>query len=358
MRVIMFPAVGVQNENRYIDILVSALRAEGVVVENWTKHLSFQQGDVFHVHWPEIVAEIRDRKNNLLRGLWIEQQFFSTIRRVKKNGGRVVWTVHDLAPHDAKLRDSPFLKKFMQRFMAQVDVACSLTAAGIDQIKQTLPSLNHARFCVTHHPHYRTVLGEHTPASTAREKLGIQPAQRVYSFIGSLRPNKRPDLVTSAFRALPQADNFLIVAGGANSEMTAKITQAAQGQPNIRLDLRRIPEDEIGDLYAATDIMVFPGTDYFNSGTIYTALSLNVPVLAAWSPSNAELQQAVGNQWLYLYQGDFTADVLAEAGRTLIRRTADSRCNLDLFEPKACALEHIEAYSTPTTSCCEHNHAA
>ncbi len=355
MRVIMYPAVGVQNENRYIDILVGALRSKGVEVIGWSKHLSFQSGDVFHVHWPEIIPEIRDRKNNMLRGEWIALQFFSTIRRVKRQGGRIAWTVHDLAPHDAKLRRSPFLEKFMARFMAQVDVALSLTQAGIAQIRTQLPALSHAQCFVTHHPHYRSVLNT---IHTDRAQTGAKPEQRIFSFLGSLRANKRPDLVMQAFRGLPTDSNFLIMAGGASAEVTAEVTKLAHGASNLKLDLRRIPEAEMSALYSVSDILVFPGTDYFNSGTIYTALSLNVPVLAAWSPTNTEIQQAVGKEWLHLYEGDFTTAAMQDAAQALISRKTGAVCNLTVFEPAACADEHIVAYSAPLERAQRADHAA
>lgn len=349
MRVIMYPGVGVLNENRYIDILVAALRHEGVEVVAWTKHFSLQKGDVFHVHWPEIIPEIHDRKHNRLRGLWIERQFFATIRRMKHAGGRVVWTVHDLAPHAAQLRQSPFLKAFMKRFMAEVDVALSLTEAGFAQIREALPELSHAAFFTGRHPHYRTVLTPVVDASL-RSHYGAQEGQRVFSFIGSLRANKRPDLVVRAFRGLDTAGNYLIMAGGASAEVATEVSRLAEGASNIRLDLQRVPEEEIGRLYAATDIMVFPGTDYFNSGTIYTALSLNVPVLAAWSPVNAEIQSQVGSNWLHLYKGEFTTTALQDAADRLIRPAPGIACDLSAFEPALCARQHIAAYTAPLRS--------
>jgi len=344
MRVIMFPAVGVKNENRYIDILVAALREKGVTVEGWTKHLSFQKGDIFHIHWPEIVAEIKTRKFNSLRGTWIAFQFFQTIRRIKKSGGRVVWTVHDLYPHNLELRKSAYLKHFMNRFTSEIDAAISLTTSGIDQIRQYFPSLDKLNIHVAHHPHYRQVLRNGSYNLTARADLGIGPEQRTFSFIGTLRPNKRPDLVADGFANLPADKYYLIMAGGAAPSTQDALTKKLSKQSNVKLDFRRISEEEIVRFYSVTDIFVFPGTDYLNSGTIYTALSLNVPVIAAWGPTNAELQQIVGAEWLNLYQGDFSAKTLEEGARTLIKRDDNTICDLSLFSPEQCAQEHIQAY--------------
>ncbi len=343
-RVIMFPGRGNKNENRYIDVLVKSLRAAGVEVEDWDKHFSRQQGEIFHVHWPEVVLDIRARKYQLLRGEWIAFQLFRTIRRIKRHGGRVVWTVHGLAPHDRRFCESAFLKKLMSRFIPCVDVALSLTSAGIAEIKKTIPALNDVPHFVTRHPHYRGILGPAAYNRDARVRFGISQDQKVFVFVGTLRPDKRPDLVARVFRDLPTDRAFLIMAGSAPADMAEIIAGLTKGRPNIRLDLRRVPEEEVVELYSVSDILVFPGADYFNSGTIYTALSLDVPVVAAWSPSNLEIQNIVGAQWLYLYQGTFSREVLEDASRVLVRRDTGASCDLTAFSPEVCAIEHIEAY--------------
>lgn len=343
-RVIMFPGHGNKDENRYIDVLVTSLRAAGVEVESWDKHFSLQRGDIFHVHWPELVADIRGRKYQWLRGQWIALQFFRTIRRIQRHGGRVVWTVHGLAPHEKRLHQSAFLGKFMSRFISHVDVALSLTSAGIAEIKRTIPALNGVPHFVTRHPHYKGILGPGTYDRDARARFGISQKQTVFAFVGTLRPDKRPDLVAQAFRDLPIESAFLIMVGAASAEMAESVTGLTKGCPNIRLDLRRVPEKEVIELYSVSDILVFPGVDYFNSGTIYTALSLGVPVIAAWSPSNFEIQNMVGAQWLYLYRGTFSREFLEEASRVLIRRETGASCDLTAFSPEVCASEHIQAY--------------
>ncbi len=340
----MYPGIGVKNENRYIDILVHSLRQIGVEVVNWNKHLSFQKGDIFHVHWPEIIPDIQARKYNSLRGQWIAFQFFSTIKRIKKNGGRVVWTVHDLSPHAPHLHGDAFFEKFLQRFMAEVDIVLSLTTAGIPQIKQHMPELSKARFHVAHHPHYREMLKGGSYSHEFRKTLGIKAEQCVFSFLGSLRANKRPDLVASAFCNLSESTNFLIMAGSASSDLANKIYSQTLNMKNVKLAFHRIPETEIIEFYSATDILVFPGTDYFNSGTIYTSLSFNVPIIGAWSPANAEIQEMVGPEWIYLYKGPFSTQVLIEGRAVLIRRGRDIFCDLTKFSPQVCAYEHLEAY--------------
>jgi glycosyltransferase involved in cell wall biosynthesis len=340
----MFPGRGNRDENRYIDVLVKSLRDAGVEVEDWDKHFSQQSGDIFHVHWPEVVADIRRRKYQLLRGQWIAMQFFRTIRRIKKQGGRVVWTVHGLAPHDRRIHGSRFLARLMSKFISRVDAGLSLTSAGIADIKQRYPGLRQVPIYVTRHPHYQGVLGAGAYRQDVRERLGVVPDQKVFVHLGTLRSDKRPELVVQAFRELPTEGNFLILAGSASPEMRDTITGLAGNRGNIKLDLRRIPEKEVVELYSAADILVFPGTDYFNSGTIYTALSLGVPVVAAWSATNQEIQGIVGSQWLHLYHGDLSRAVLDDAAKALVHRSSGALCDMSAFSPETCAAQHIAAY--------------
>jgi beta-1,4-mannosyltransferase len=344
MRVIMFPGKGNENENRYIDILVEALGAAGVKVEAWNKEFSFQRGDIFHVHWPEVIADIRSRKRQSLRGDWIQFQFFRTIERIQSRGGALVWTVHNLLSHDASRAGTPFLRKLMARFIPRVDAAISLTTAGIDDIKRHIPGLRDVPFAVARHPHYRNRLGSGGQDAAGRSRLGIKPQQQVFSLLGSLRPAKRPDLVLQAFREFPQAEAFLILAGSASTELQGQLHEQAIGMNNLLFDFRRVPENELLALYAMTDVLVFPGEDYFNSGTTYTSLSLGVPVIAAWSPTNAEIQSLVGPQWLHLYQGSLTAAILKAGAAQLVRRGPEIECDLTQFSPELCAQQYIEAY--------------
>jgi glycosyltransferase involved in cell wall biosynthesis len=349
MRVIMFPGKGNENENRYIDILVEALGAAGVRVEDWHKEITRQTGDIFHVHWPDVIANIRARKWQRLRGDLIDFQFFRTIDRIHSRGGALVWTVHNLLSHDASLTAKPYHGKLMERFIPRVDSAISLTSAGIPDIKRGFPALRDVPFSVARHPHYRTKLGIGGVNSAARERLNIKPGQRVFSLLGSLRPAKGPDLVLSAFRDFPKDEAFLILAGSASEQLQRQLRDLAADMSNVLLDFRRIPESELLELYAVTDVLVFPGEDYFNSGTTYTSLSLNVPVIASWTPTNAEIQSLVGPQWLNLYKGALTGQTLRAGRAALVQRTPDITCDLAEFSPERCAQQHIEAYKMALT---------
>jgi hypothetical protein len=94
--------------------------------------------------------------------------------------------------------------------------------------------------------------------------------------------------------------------------------------------------------YAATDYLIFPSNDYFNSGTIYTALSLNIPVIAYKNKTNEEIQYHVGENWLNLFEGDFSEAVLENVYKL---KSNHSVCDLSYFSPKNTVDKMINGYT-------------
>ena len=245
-----------------------------------------------------------------------------------------------------ELQESDFNQALMEKFIPTVDVGISLTASGIDNIKCAMPRLHTIPFFVCHHPHYRSILGSYPFNESVRESFGVKSSQKCLCIVGTLRPNKHADLLAEVFRHLPIEKYFLIVAGAGDPKTVMRISDLLQGKSNVWIKFERLPETEISRIYSAADVLIFPATDNFNSGTIYTALSLNVPVIAANTQSNAELQSIVGPSWVQLYDGELSADVIVRAFLQLANRSRGSVCDLTIFDPMRCADEHIAAYSS------------
>jgi glycosyltransferase involved in cell wall biosynthesis len=129
-------------------------------------------------------------------------------------------------------------------------------------------------------PHTRVVqaflpvheLGREIPSrDEARQKLGLQG--NVALFFGHIRPFKGLDIALDAWRQL-KTDVTLLVAG----EPWWKATYPAQ--PNVRFDLRFIPDSEIATYFAAADVVLAPYRTEAQSGVALTAFHFARPVIA------------------------------------------------------------------------------
>lgn len=343
-RVMMFPATGNANENRFIDVLVTALREQGVDVREWHKARLGQQAPVLHVHWPEVIADIARRPWQGLRGRYLAFNLFDTVRRIKRQGGKVVWTVHDLQVHDEALRSDPFCLRLLQRFAAEVDVFVSLTEAGVQPIRRDIVRDSHRPVLVARHPHYRSVMSRSRPEQVKeiRRQWDIEDGRFVVACLGSMRANKCVDVLAEAFAASPPGKATLLLAGSAPDAVRRSIEKSLLGRADVRLRFGRVPEGEMIDLYSASDLLVFPATGYFNSGTVYTALSLNVPVLAEDSPQNRELAGLVGEGWVRRFTGPLTASALTSAIDA--GPASAAICPMDAFRPEFVAARHAAIY--------------
>ncbi len=113
--------------------------------------------------------------------------------------------------------------------------------------------------------------GEIPSREEARRRLGL--TGNVALFFGHIRPFKGLDIALDAWRQL-KTNATLLVAG----EPWWNGTYPAQ--PNVRFDLRFIPDAEIATYFAAADVILVPYRTEAQSGVALTAFHFGRPVIA------------------------------------------------------------------------------
>jgi glycosyltransferase involved in cell wall biosynthesis len=124
------------------------------------------------------------------------------------------------------------------------------------------------------------------------------PADVVFLAFGQIRDGKNLDLFLRAMTRLP-ANVKLLVAGKGDSgssrppEYYQKLAEELGVGDRCRWDIRRIPDEEVGDLFAACDVVLVNYSAKFRSasGVLNAAVSARKPVLA--SSGDGPLKSAV-----------------------------------------------------------------
>jgi beta-1,4-mannosyltransferase len=242
-----------------------------------------------HLHWLEYVLGSNDPEpQKPLRMVARGARLLAALAALRARGVRVVWTVHNLTPHDSlQPRLDLALARACARIADQLVVHSHYAAArvsetyGVDKITVAY----HGNF-VGHYPPARA-----TPTET-RQRLGIPAHAHVILAFGQVRAYKRLPELVAAVRALPRDDVRLIV-GGKPSPRDAgtSLESAAAGDPRIVLRLEHIPDDEVVALHEAADVAVLPYREVFSSGALLLALSLGLPVIAPVASTAAELAE-------------------------------------------------------------------
>jgi glycosyltransferase involved in cell wall biosynthesis len=260
-----------------------------------------RRGDVgfLHVHWPEGLYRL-SRGPRLLRPAlsWVKLALFAVrLAWARLLGYRLVWTVHQLYPHEreGRVRDA-----LAVRLLGR---ACSLllahdTATAM-RVREALPGAER-RIHVVAHGSYIGVYPPGRRREVVRAELGIPEDAFVFLTFGELRAYKEVDLLLDAFRSTPIPRARLVIAGHPKDPRVASsVREAARADPRIVPLLGWVAEETVAELFAACDVAVVARGDGGTSGSLILAMSLQLPVVAADRPAYRELLDGGQAGWLF-----------------------------------------------------------
>jgi glycosyltransferase involved in cell wall biosynthesis len=340
LKILAWPAFENKTGNPYNRLLYESVEEQGVEVEEFTLQRALRGDyDLWHLHWPDDFLSYPSPAKAVL---YVAAQL-SLTALARQRGTRVVWTIHDLGPHESP---HPWLESiFWRLFPRMVDGFITLSEIGRDAALRRFPTLRSVPGAVVPHGHYRPAYPDPVPKAEAREELGLDAEAPVAVYVGRIRPYKSVEPLVHAFRSVPDDDARLLVTGNpAGPAIERQIRRAAEGDDRIDLDLRFIPDDRIPVVLGAADLVVLPYEDILHSGSALLALSFHRPVLVPNRGAMSELQADVGADWVHTYDGRLTPDDLT--GALSWARTTDrpDRAPLDDLEWDALAEQTVALY--------------
>lgn len=310
MRIMARPAFKNAPRNPYNYLLYAAIReAGGEVAEYDSLRLLRSQWDILHIHWPESLLETR----SWLHARWSAAKYLALLDRARHRGTRIVWTIHDLKPHDLVF---PALEtRFWDAVLARLDGLIALTQTGLERALARFPGLARLPAFVIPHGHYRGHYPNEVDRGAARARLGLADDARVIAYFGQIRPYKNVPTLIEAVRGIADPGLRLLVCGRLSKrvDLGATLVAAAAGDPRIRLEVRFIADPEVQLFLNSANLLVFPYEDILNSGSALLGLSFNRPVLVPALGAMAELEAAVGRAWVRTYDGRLDATVITDA---------------------------------------------
>jgi beta-1,4-mannosyltransferase len=280
LRVAFFPNTSQWNANPYLLLLSHALAEHDVValdVQNdflSTRWLWAQRGqiDVLHFHWIQYhylsapgVASAAALAHFLRKLAW-----------ARLLGYRIVWTMHNLLPHELVPGKADWLARWgMVRLAHAVLVLCQ---AGRQELAERFGRRKGV---------YITPLGTYVDAhpsgmtkAQARTELGLQPDQFVYLYFGGVRPHKGVEQLLETFGAMPGSDLKLLVVGVPHgSDIDQRIQCLASQDDRVQAELSFIPDERVQIYMMASDVVVLPFLRVMSSSSVLAAMSFGRPVI-------------------------------------------------------------------------------
>jgi len=290
--------------NPYQRLLYEHLAAEGVVLDAaprlrlgwmWRNRSRVQ---VLHFHWPEWYYR-HASSSQLVRALvpWPRFVLFAIrLWAARLLGYRLIWTVHQVTPHEAV--QGP-LDQLAARVLASLSVGLIVhDEATASAIAREFGAK--AKVHLIPHGSYVGVYPEGRARGEVRRALAIPDDSFVVLSFGQVRRYKDLGLLVDAFTRAAIEGAVLVIAGlPTDEEESKRLLRASQENRFLVPLLDYIPDERVAELYGASDVAVSARGDGGTSGALILALSLGLPVVAASAPAYAELTGEGSAGWLF-----------------------------------------------------------
>jgi glycosyltransferase involved in cell wall biosynthesis len=313
--------------NPYLSQLYAALERQGVPrgpdARLDLRFLLANRGTVrwLHAHWPESLYRWHRGPVRLRPALsWLKLGLFAVRLRVARLlGYRIVWTVHQVTPHETT---QPALDRAGTRTLAAA--ADVLIAHDPETAAEATRSFDRRapRVTVVAHGSYVGVYPPGRDRGTVRAELGIDPGDVVALCFGELRGDSDVDVLVDGLARVPPGRLRLVVAGNVKAGAAAEALERAEADERVRRLHGFVPLEGVAELFAAADVAVVPRGNGGTSGSLVLALSLGLPVVAADAPAYRELTAGGAAGWLFA-PGD--PDSLAAALTAAAQAPAEER---------------------------------
>lgn len=297
-----------------------------------------------HVQWPEYLLHHPLARRSRAAAEALYWSLVRSLDRVRRRGGRVVWTAHNLHPHEFPTRHAEAaFARWSPEITARIDTLVVMAPATAAEITGAHPALA-ATIATIPHPHYRGWYDPGDPTQI-RRRHGIPMTAHLTVAAGLIRPYKRIPALIAAFAEAARPDEYLLVAGPCpDPALRAAVESVARTSSRVRLSLGALDDTTFATTVAAGDLFVANFDAILNSGSVIAALSLDRPVLAPRLGALADLATQVGPGWLALFDGPLTSAKLRQHLDTVRTRPPAGRPDLAPNDPAAVAGAHLALY--------------
>ncbi len=265
--------------NPYVRLLQAALVEAGVpcsTIERLTPRTLPSRPDtrlVVHLHWLELQFASATCTSSLRRLLGL----VSALVLLKLRGARLVYTVHNLSPHEQSL---PVLSRVASRLVFGLADALHVHDETV-RVRVAQHCGTPKKVHVVPHGSYIGAYPNSCTRQEARAKLQLPEDAFIYLCLGQVRRYKGVQDLISAFGQLPAGNQQLVLAGHvhdtAYAQQLALTTEALSG---IHTWFSYVDDAEVQYFMQACDVCVLPYRDMTTSGAAILAFSFGKPIVA------------------------------------------------------------------------------
>lgn len=283
--------------NSFVANFTDAVAAGGNVTSDaYWNFWRLRNSDIVVLHWPD--QFFKSGSPLLPLKLLLKMKICQLLFNVK-----FVWVAHNIVPHGF---DQP--NYWAKIFVKNLDGIIHLSRIGYDSIRATYRISRCTQHCITVHGAYTAQKRPEMPKNYKKSE-GLS----VVNF-GLIKRYKNLETLIESFNNLSTTTDKLTISGYSEDASYLAELKTKINNTRIRLDPKStiISDSALENLVDQADVIILPYRHILNSGSTFFALSRWKPVAAPREGALPELQEIVGSEWLYLYDGDISSQKLAD----------------------------------------------
>lgn len=232
---------------------------------------------ILNLHW---TSPILGAAEGPFRARLLLDRFTEALDGFLAAGGRLIWTVHNVLPHETRRRWAEI--ELAQVVADRADMIHVLSERTVDAIGG-LYRLDPAKIVLIPHSSYLGYYPDSVSREDARAALGIDPEDKVMLALGGVRAYKGLGGLLDVLDDLARSDPALrlLIAGRADqSPETTRLRERCAGHERVIAHFEHVPDDQVQVWAKAADIAVLAYRDILNSGAFLLAQTFGLPVVA------------------------------------------------------------------------------
>ncbi len=276
--------------------------------------------DVLHLNWLDPFY----RKGTLEETLEYYERFAENLAHARRLGYRIVWTMHNLYPHERPYPEVDHRGRLLVCGLADAVIAhCNYAA---DRLRELF--LRQGEIHIIPHGNFIDIYPDEISSEKARAELGLSQGAFIYLYFGCARAYKGIHSLIETFRRVAGDDALLLLVTRVtfNRGYAEQLRQLAQRDKRVRIFTSSyFASADLQIYFNAADVVTLPFSEVLTSGSAIAALGFGKPMIL---PKLGCLPELIDEEIGILYE----ANDEAALGRAMVEIR---RRNLDAAERAA-----------------------
>ncbi|MFY1697464.1 MULTISPECIES: glycosyltransferase [unclassified Solwaraspora] len=265
---------------------------------------------VLHVHW---LYDVTAGCTTTARAEAAVDAFAATLDALRADGVRLVWTVHNLLPHETVHRQTE--TRLRQVMLAAADVVHLMHDSHLEILQEAFGT-SPRQVVVARHPTFVGAYPDWVDRATARSHLGIPLGARLLVTFGQVRPYKGHTDFLDVLDVATRHDPRLrwLVAGKVREETGGpEFMRRAAEHPAVVFHPGFAPDSDVQYFLRAADAAVYPYRSSLNSGALALTAGFGLPAFVSTGTTVGGLMPDAALRRFDLADPDKAAEVITEA---------------------------------------------